>query len=178
MLICSPVCDSFANIVKGERRGKRKHSCFILPLPNRILYYENIVKGERRGKRKHFCFGLHMPNRILYYENIVKVERRGKRKHFCFILRMPNRILYYANIAKGECRASENIFVCCMLFAEVYKNKKRNESFDPFLKTIFQNDLFHFLNDSLECFVVVHCKVGESLAVDLDSSLVESTHEL
>ena len=68
----------------------------------------------------------------------------------------------------------------CLLyaFAEVFKNKKRNESFDPFLKTIFQNDLFHFLNDSLECFVVVHCKVGESLAVDLDSSLVESTHEL
>lgn len=91
---------------------------------------------------------------------------------------MPNRILYYANIAKGECRASENILFAVCFLLKCIKTKKRNESFDPFLKTIFQNDLFHFLNDSLECFVVVHCKVGESLAVDLDSSLVESTHEL
>ena len=141
MLICSPVCDPFANIVKGERRGKRKHSCFILPLPNRILYYENIVKGERRGKRKHFCFGLHMPNRILYYENIVKDERRGKRKHFCFILRMPNRILYYANIAKGECRASKNIFVCCMLLLKCLKTKKgmslSTHSLKPYFRMIY-----------------------------------------
>ena len=38
--------------------------------------------------------------------------------------------------------------------------------------------LLNLGNDSLECFRVVHSQVGQHLAVDLDTSLVQKTHQL
>ncbi len=38
--------------------------------------------------------------------------------------------------------------------------------------------LLHLGNDSLECFGVVHSQVGEHLAVDFDTGLVQQTHQL
>ena len=39
-------------------------------------------------------------------------------------------------------------------------------------------NLFHFFYDGFESLRIVHGEVGEHLAVDLDTCLVESTHEL
>lgn len=39
-------------------------------------------------------------------------------------------------------------------------------------------NLLHLVNDGLESGRVVHGEVGEHLAVDLDTSLVKSTHQL
>jgi len=38
--------------------------------------------------------------------------------------------------------------------------------------------LFYFLNDSLESFGAVHGEVGEHLAVDFDTGLMKSAHQL
>ncbi len=42
----------------------------------------------------------------------------------------------------------------------------------------FEISLLYLLHDGLESLGVVHGEVGEHLAVDLDTSLVESTHQL
>ena len=42
----------------------------------------------------------------------------------------------------------------------------------------FEISLLYLLHDSLESLGIVHGEVGEHLAVDLDTSLVESTHQL
>ena len=44
-----------------------------------------------------------------------------------------------------------------------------------FLKDLF---LLHLLHDGLESLGIVHGQVGEHLAVDLNTSLVNHTHEL
>ena len=41
-----------------------------------------------------------------------------------------------------------------------------------------KEDLLYLSDDGLEGFHVVHGEVGEHLAVDLDASLVQSTHQL
>ncbi len=41
-----------------------------------------------------------------------------------------------------------------------------------------RKSLLHLAYDSLESLGVVHCEVGEHLAVDLDASLVKVTHQL
>ena len=38
--------------------------------------------------------------------------------------------------------------------------------------------LLHLVNDSLECIGIVNSEVSEDLAVDLDTSLVKSAHQL
>ena len=38
--------------------------------------------------------------------------------------------------------------------------------------------LFHLINDSLESLGIIHGEVSENLTVDLDTSLVKSTHQL
>ena len=38
--------------------------------------------------------------------------------------------------------------------------------------------VLHLFNDSTECFGVVEGEVGKHLAVDLDTALVDKTHEL
>ena len=40
------------------------------------------------------------------------------------------------------------------------------------------SDLLHLCNDSLESLWVVNSEVSENLTVDLDTSLVKSTHQL
>ena len=42
----------------------------------------------------------------------------------------------------------------------------------------FEISLLYLLHDGLESLGIVHGEVGEHLAVDLDTSLVESTHQL
>ena len=49
---------------------------------------------------------------------------------------------------------------------------------NPFLKSMQEEKLLYLGNDSLECFGVIHGQVGENLAVDLDSGLVQKTHQL
>ena len=49
---------------------------------------------------------------------------------------------------------------------------------NPFLKSMQEEKLLYLGNDSLECFGVIHGQVGEYLAVDLDSGLVQKTHQL
>ena len=44
------------------------------------------------------------------------------------------------------------------------------------MKLVFR--LLYLVNDSLECVRVVDSEVGEDLAVDLDTSFVEESHEL
>ena len=41
-----------------------------------------------------------------------------------------------------------------------------------------KKELLYLGNDSLECFGVIHGQVSENLAVDLDTSLVQKTHQL
>ena len=40
------------------------------------------------------------------------------------------------------------------------------------------NDLLHLVYDCLECLGIVYCEVSEDLAVNLDTCLVESSHQL
>ena len=41
-----------------------------------------------------------------------------------------------------------------------------------------KKELLYLGNDSLECFGVIHGQVSENLTVDLDTSLVQKTHQL
>ena len=41
-----------------------------------------------------------------------------------------------------------------------------------------KKELLYLGNDCLECFGVIHGQVSENLAVDLDTSLVQKTHQL
>lgn len=41
-----------------------------------------------------------------------------------------------------------------------------------------ESGAFHFVDDSFECRRIVEGKVGKHLAVDLDTCLVDETHEL
>ena len=39
-------------------------------------------------------------------------------------------------------------------------------------------NLFHLVADSLESLGIIHCEIGEHLAVDLDACLMNKTHQL
>lgn len=58
---------------------------------------------------------------------------------------------------------------------------KKGEDLDkppPSFVSVNVRVLFCFLHDGFESLWVVHCKVGKNLAVNLDSGLVETAHEL
>ena len=56
--------------------------------------------------------------------------------------------------------------------------KKASETFVSLAYCIIDLRLLYFINDSFERCGIVHCEVGENLTVDLDTSLVQSTHQL
>jgi len=36
--------------------------------------------------------------------------------------------------------------------------------------------LFYFLNDSFECFGIVHCQIGKDFTINFDSCFMQCTH--
>ena len=60
-----------------------------------------------------------------------------------------------------------------------YKRSKKGCAFvqHSLILSSEANDLLHLVYDCLECLGIVYCEVSEDLAVNLDTSLVESAHE-
>jgi hypothetical protein len=58
------------------------------------------------------------------------------------------------------------------------KRKKDCSSEEQSFLNRCKKELLYLGNDSLECFGVIHGQVSENLAVDLDTSLVQKTHQL
>ena len=56
--------------------------------------------------------------------------------------------------------------------------KRNNNRFPTYSSLQFLRCLLHLLNDGLESLGVVHGEVGKHLAVDLNTSLAEGTHQL
>ena len=72
-----------------------------------FAFYANIVKGECKGKRKsHFRLDYAEPNSIFVFTNIVKDECKGKRKsHFRLGYAETNPTLYkYRYFLGGQTR--------------------------------------------------------------------------
>ena len=61
---------------------------------------------------------------------------------------------------------------------EQYLKKKGLLRWEQSFLNRCKKELLYLGNDSLECFGVIHGQVSENLTVDLDTSLVQKTHQL
>ena len=83
-------------------------------------------------------------------------------------------ILIYSMRIKAELKTETvQLFVCPHLIKNSALLYGRTELYE-----CFEISLLYLLHDGLESLGIVHGEVGEHLAVDLDTSLVESTHQL
>ena len=60
----------------------------------------------------------------------------------------------------------------------ISKQKKRGlKNFSDSSFCLLEIILFHLVNDCLESLRIIHCEVSEHLTVDLDTCLVDKTHQ-